>query len=51
LPVIIELVGSAEKIQRLLPFLDEPVAEGLITIKAVRALRYRANRDKVRAAT
>src|SRR5882672_6956765 len=49
LPIIIELVDSAEKIQSLLPFLDEAVGEGLITIEGVRVIRYRANRDKVRA--
>jgi PII-like signaling protein len=48
LPVIIELVDSAEKLQTLLPFLDEAVGEGLITIESVRVLRYRANRDKTR---
>jgi len=46
LPVVVEIVDSAEKIQSLLPFLDEAVAEGLITIEAVRILRYRHNRDK-----
>lgn len=46
LPIVIELVDSAEKIQSLLPFLDEAVSEGLITIEGVRVLRYRANRDK-----
>src|SRR5205823_3651098 len=44
LPLLIEIVDSAEKVQQLLPFLDEVVAEGLITIEAVRVLRYRANR-------
>jgi len=48
LPVVIELVDSAEKIQSLLPFLDEAVSEGLITIEAVRVLRYLANRAKAR---
>jgi len=48
LPIIIEIVESAEKIQTLLPFLDETVAEGLITIEAVRVLRYRHNANKVR---
>ena len=49
LPIVIELVDSADKIQSLLPFLDQAVAEGLITIEAVRVLRYLANRDKVPA--
>src|SRR2546422_11700357 len=48
LPIVIELVDSAEKIQSLLPFLDEVVSEGMITVEAVRALRYRHNRPKVR---
>jgi PII-like signaling protein len=46
LPVVIELVDSAEKIQAMLPFLDAAVNEGLITIEAVRVLRYRHNRAK-----
>ena len=43
LPIVIELVDSADKIQGLLPFLDESVAEGLITIEDVRVLKYRHN--------
>jgi uncharacterized protein len=41
LPIIVEIVDSAAKIQSLLPFLDETVAEGLITVEGVRVLRYR----------
>jgi uncharacterized protein len=41
LPVVVEIVDTADRIQGLLPFLDEAVAEGLITIEAVRVLRYR----------
>jgi PII-like signaling protein len=48
LPMVIEIVDSAEKVQTLLPFLDEAVAEGLITIEAVRVLRYRHNEGKAR---
>jgi len=48
LPIVIEIVDSAEKIQGLLPFLDEAVAEGLITIEAVKVLRYRHNENKPR---
>ncbi|MBI3408698.1 MAG: DUF190 domain-containing protein [Planctomycetes bacterium] len=44
LPVVIELVDSSEKIKSLLPFLDDAVQEGLITIEGVRVLRYLANR-------
>jgi PII-like signaling protein len=43
LPIVVEIVDAAEKLATLLPFLDETVAEGLITIEAVRVLRYRHN--------
>jgi uncharacterized protein len=48
LPIVIEMVDAADKIQNLLPFLDEVVSEGLITIEAVRVLRYRHNEQKTR---
>ena len=40
--------NGAEKIQSLLPFLDEAVAEGLITSEGVRVLRYLGSREKAR---
>jgi uncharacterized protein len=43
LPIVIEIVDTAEKLEQLLPFLDEVVSEGLITIEGVRVLRYRHN--------
>ena len=49
LPVVVEIVDGPDKIQTLLPFLDEAVTEGLITIEAVRVLKYRHNAAKVRA--
>jgi len=39
LPVLIEVVGTPEEIGRLLPFLDEAVPEGLVTIEGVKMLR------------
>ncbi len=48
LPIIVEMVDSPEKIQTLLPFLDEAVLEGLITMEEVRVLRYRHNPAKER---
>jgi PII-like signaling protein len=42
LPVVIEIVDTADKLHALLPFLDESVLEGLITIENVRVLKYRA---------
>ncbi len=44
LPIVIEIVDSADKIQTILPFLDKAVAEGLITIEDVRILRYCASK-------
>jgi PII-like signaling protein len=42
LPVVIEIVDTEEKINLLLPFLDEMVQEGLVTLESVRVLKYRA---------
>ena len=44
LPIVVEIVDTAEQIERLLPFLDESVQEGLITIEAVKVLKYLAHR-------
>jgi len=50
LPIIIEIVDSEEKINLLLPHLDEMVLEGLVTLEDVRVLKYRAG-DKPRTAS
>lgn len=41
LPVIIELVDSGENLDKLTPFLDEAVKEGLITREKVKVIKYR----------
>jgi len=41
LPMVIELVDIEEKLNTLLPFLDETVEEGLITLEKVRIIKYR----------
>lgn len=47
LPVVIEIVDTEEKINTLLPFLDESVKEGLITLEKVRIIKYRhSEQDK-----
>jgi PII-like signaling protein len=48
LPIIVEIVDTAAKVEGLLPFLDESVQEGMITIESVRVLRYRHNAAKTR---
>lgn len=41
LPVVIELVDSEENLNKLLPFLDETVTEGLVTMEKVTVVKYR----------
>ena len=41
LPVIIELVDTEENLNKLWPFLDQIVTEGLITLEKARVIKYR----------
>ena len=41
MPMIIEIVDSPDNIEKLLPFLDEIVEEGLITLEKVKVIKYR----------
>jgi len=41
LPVLIEIVDTPEKIAAFLPYLEETVKEGLVTLEEVRILNYR----------
>ena len=43
LPIIIEIVDSKEKIDQLLPHVDEMVTEGLVTLERVQVIKYRAD--------
>lgn len=43
LPVVIEVVDTQEKLDLLLPELDELVGEGLVTLEPVRVILYRHN--------
>jgi len=42
LPIILEAVEFTERIEKLLPRLDEMVEGGLITLEKVRVILYRA---------
>ena len=44
LPIVIEMVDTADKIKEILPFLDENVSEGLITLENVTVIKYRHNK-------
>jgi hypothetical protein len=46
LPLIIEIVDTEEQINRLLPYLDAMVKEGLVTLENVQVIKYRAASDK-----
>lgn len=41
LPIVIELVDTEENLNKLMPFLDEAVTEGLITLEPVKVVKYR----------
>jgi hypothetical protein len=42
LPIIVEVIESTERIEEILPRLDEMVEGGLITLEKVRVILYRA---------
>ncbi|MEW6515538.1 MAG: DUF190 domain-containing protein [candidate division FCPU426 bacterium] len=46
LPIIIEIVDSEEKIAAFLPYLDDMVREGLITLEKANVIAYRAEAPK-----
>jgi len=44
--MVIEIVDSKEKIDELMPHIDEMVREGLVTLENVRVIRYRGKDTK-----
>jgi PII-like signaling protein len=44
LPIVIEVVEYSERIEQILPRLDEMVGGGLITLEKVRVILYRAQK-------
>ncbi len=45
LPMIVEIVDAKEKIDAFMPYIDEMVQEGLVTIEPVEVIKYRANEN------
>ncbi|MBN2039209.1 MAG: DUF190 domain-containing protein [Spirochaetes bacterium] len=41
MPVVIEIVDTEENINRLMPFIDETVEEGLVTMEKMKIIKYR----------
>jgi PII-like signaling protein len=46
LPIVIEIVDTAEKINEFLPVLDEMMDGGLVTLEKARVIRYRPAKDR-----
>ena len=44
LPIVIEIVDTPERIDSVLPLLDEMVAEGMVTVERVQIIAYRGSR-------
>jgi PII-like signaling protein len=45
LPVVIEIVDTPERIDRIVPILDEMVSEGMLTLERVQIVSYRSSAD------
>jgi hypothetical protein len=41
MPVVVEIVDTGENLEKIQPFLDDTVREGLITMEEIRVLKYR----------
>jgi uncharacterized protein len=44
--MIVEIVDGKNKIDELMPHIDEMVQEGLVTLERVQVIKYRANGAK-----
>lgn len=42
LPMVIEIVDRAEKVENFLPMLDEMIKDGLVTLEPIRVLHYKS---------
>ena len=45
LPLLIEVVDEAARIDAVLPVLDEMIEDGLVTLEKVEVVNYRANKE------
>lgn len=41
LPIVVEIVDAEANINKLLPFIDENVVEGMVTLEKVQVIKYR----------
>jgi PII-like signaling protein len=45
LPIVIEIVDTSERVDAILPVLDEMVTEGMVTLERVEVIAYRGSED------
>ena len=45
LPIVIEIVDTDEKVQALLPFLDQMMGGGLVTLEKIKVIHYREGKE------
>jgi PII-like signaling protein len=45
LPIVIEIVDTPDRIDEVLPLLDEMIGEGMVTLERVEIVAYRSSRD------
>jgi PII-like signaling protein len=45
LPLIIEIIDQKENLDRLLPFLDEVIKEGLVTLEEIQIIKFDKKRS------
>jgi PII-like signaling protein len=43
LPIVVEIVDSEDRIERILPVLDEMIGDGLLTVERVHVIDYRGS--------
>ncbi|MBI5428255.1 MAG: DUF190 domain-containing protein [Nitrospinae bacterium] len=46
LPIVVEIVDTEENLGKLMPFLDETVTDGLITLEKVKVVKYKSDKAK-----
>lgn len=45
MPMVIEIVDTEENINKLMPFIEETVTEGLVTLEKMRVIKYRHSKQ------
>ena len=45
LPMVVEIVDTEENLNKLMPFIDETVLEGLVTMEKMRVIKYRHSKQ------